>query len=88
MPIVFASPCATGKTSHKEALKKHFRADVVYDDGDNRFGYFRPGRNALVLCESASEFPTARVLTREEMNEAMVAAGGYAIWNEDGSVNH
>lgn len=87
MAIIFAAPAATGKTHFKEALKKHFGCDAVYDDGDVRRSSRFPGKNALVLCQTFKHAPPGRILSRDEMNRAMVAVGGIPIWNDDGSVN-
>lgn len=87
MAIIFAAPAATGKTRFKEELKEHFGCDAVYDDGEHLAGR-KPGANSLVLCQRSSDVKVqGRVLDQDQMNRAMVAVGGIAIWNDDGSVN-
>jgi len=90
MNIIFCSPAATGKTHFKEALKKHFNCDRVFDDGE-LLGQRTPGQEAvkrsLILCTDPAPCD-GELLTREQMNKAMVAVGGIPIWNDDGSVNH
>jgi len=90
MNIIFCSPAATGKTHFKEALKKHFNCDRVFDDGEllrsRTPGTANPKRS-LILCSHPNSELKGEVLDRDQMNRAMVAVGGVPIWNDDGSVN-
>lgn len=91
MPVIFASPAATGKTTHKQKLMQHFGCSRVYDDAElhEARGKEFP-QDSLLLCQSISDHRglRGRLLSRAEMNAAMVAVGGKAIWDESGKVLH
>lgn len=73
---------------------KHFRCTSVYDDGAGHLR--RPGhlpKGTLVLCQpgdlgSHNPHLVGKLLSRAEMNAAMVAVGGKAIWDDKGQVQH
>lgn len=97
MTVIFAAPTATGKTRFGQALAKHFDCSSVVELEElaSMSDEVRKHKldNALILCEDAQQVGFSpyirrrRTLQRDEMNAAMVAVGGRAIWNSDCTVN-
>jgi hypothetical protein len=91
MPIIFASPAGTGKTTHKHKLMAHFGCTHVHDDGATLRQPGQLSKGTLILCmpeDIGSHSPHIRgkLLSRAEMNAAMVAVGGKPIWGEKGEI--
>jgi hypothetical protein len=97
MTVIFAAPAATGKTKFGEELARFFGCrKVIEAENLDRMSVHVLKEQlpyALILCTEPSEVPDSpyirdrRLLTRDEMNIAMIRAGGIPIWNDDGSVN-
>ena len=97
MTVIFASPAATGKTHFGKELARHFGCNSVIEAENlshmSETVLKEKLPRALILCQQASEVPFSpyirarRTLQRDEMNAAMVAVGGRAIWNSDATVN-
>lgn len=97
MTVIFASPTATGKTRYGAKLAKHLGCSSVVELEElaQMSDEVRKHKldNALILCEDYQQvgycpyIRRRRTLQRDEMNAAMVAVGGRAIWNSDGTIN-
>lgn len=96
MYYLFLTPAMTGKTTNAEALRKHLGMETVIELEAlklmSRAVRLRTHTNRKVLVLGTPEEITddlvgfVRVkLTRDQCNAAMMAVGGYRIWNEDGS---
>lgn len=96
MYLLYLTPAMTGKTTKAEQLKAYFNADEVVELENLRNTSravrrrLHQSKNVLVLATPDDDLSTLdgtayEKLTNRVCNDAMVAVGGYPIWNQDGT---
>ncbi|WP_443699667.1 hypothetical protein [Pseudomonas sp.] len=96
MYLLYLTPPMTGKTTKAQQLKAYFNADEVIELETLRTTSraarrrLHQKKNVLVLATPEDDLSTLdgtayEKLTNRVCNDAMVAVGGYPIWNQDGT---